>query len=474
MTTVILAGGLVAVGALAVLMLDPRWRLPALVIAVLAVPGNVDNVLPQMVLDPNPLPNNTAPAVSVIDLLIAWAVVLTVRDGRRGRRLDLFLGVGVALAVCAAVSALVAVAGGVDPWAGVRGMLLIARLPALLYLSRALLSGRQDLSRIAIACAVGGIVLIGNAVYTTSVTGDPRLTASTFGRNSLAVALVLIAIVSGALMLDRIGRPGEGRRWWSLTLGAGFVAGLAIFAAVATGTRMSLFVLIAAGMVGLVANRGWRKRAGVERVAAVAAAVVLIVSTSAVLSAEGGRTLSLFTDPGTTVTAVTDPGSLPSYSEVRSRGEFWDIAIKLAEAHPLFGVGPFQWNFERYAMTTYEPVVADAHNAYLQMAAEFGIPTLGIYLLLIALVVGRIFVQLRDERSGLATSWLVVAFAAAGLAYLGTDLTNSHLFNVRVGGFGWLLIASSLAIARTEAVVARGETARSTGRRHHLDAGAHS
>lgn len=50
MTTLILwvGLGLAAISALA--MRRPDWRVPALVFAILALPGNIDNLLPQMLL----------------------------------------------------------------------------------------------------------------------------------------------------------------------------------------------------------------------------------------------------------------------------------------------------------------------------------------------------------------------------------------------------------------------------------------
>ena len=82
MTTAILVAGLVVTLLVAYVMRRPESRLAALLFAFLAIPGNLDNLLPQMRLDPNAIPNNTAPAVSFVDLLIVWGIILTLREGR--------------------------------------------------------------------------------------------------------------------------------------------------------------------------------------------------------------------------------------------------------------------------------------------------------------------------------------------------------------------------------------------------------
>jgi O-antigen ligase len=48
----------------------------------------------------------------------------------------------------------------------------------------------------------------------------------------------------------------------------------------------------------------------------------------------------------------------------------WDIGLGLIRDHPLFGVGPD--NFVRYAFNT-------PHDAYIQAAAEYGIPAAIVY-----------------------------------------------------------------------------------------------
>ncbi|MCI0583585.1 MAG: hypothetical protein L0227_11980, partial [Chloroflexi bacterium] len=106
MAPAIQIAGLGLVVALAVVGLRPEWRLAAIVVALLSVPGNVDNLLPQFSLDPHDLANNTGPVVSAVDALLGWAVALTVRERRAPtglRRSLTVVAVGVA-AIAAGVA----------------------------------------------------------------------------------------------------------------------------------------------------------------------------------------------------------------------------------------------------------------------------------------------------------------------------------------------------------------------------------
>lgn len=443
---------LVGVGlvvALAALMLRPQWRLPALAFGLLAIPGNVDNLLPQMLLDPHPLADATAPAVSVVDLLMGWAVVLSLREGRRPGLLvrRLLLGAAV-LWVIATASALVALSGGVEPTAVVRGIVVFARIGALLYLAGSLAAELGDGSGLALAVALGGIGLVGNGVYTTLTHGTDRFTASTFGRNGFAIVLVLSTLIASGLAF----KTWSWLRPWSraslVPLGASVVAATCLFGSAATGTRMSLIVLAAACLAAILAHPAPLARPALRRMGVILGVMVVVLGSSALVSTAGLRTISLITKPGTTVDAVFEPDTVAEGSEVRSRNAFWALAIDMAQAHPITGVGPFQWNIQRYVLDPKGPkVVADSHNAYLQIAAEYGIPTLAVYLALLASAMLLVTYGIWRGRLTGRAGWAAAGLAVAALVYPLGELTNSHLFNIRNGAFGWLLIAVAVVLA---------------------------
>lgn len=67
-------------------------------------------------------------------------------------------------------------------------------------------------------------------------------------------------------------------------------------------------------------------------------------------------------------------GTYQEDSSAMGRLELWGIAVSLIPEHPVFGVG-FN-NFTRYAFNT-------PHEAYLQVAAELGLPALFVYVSLL-------------------------------------------------------------------------------------------
>jgi len=449
LASAILLAGIALVAGLAVAMLRPHWRLPALAFGLLAIPGNVDNLLPQMLLDPHDLADATAPAVSVVDLLLGWALLLTVREGHRPMPPVQRLLLGALLVwALAATSSIVALGGGVEPAAVVRGIVVFARIVALIYLSGALAVEIGDGTTLALAIAIGGIGLVGNGIYTTLTHGTDRFTASTFGRNGFAVVLVLATVVASGLAFRTWARLRPWSRMSVVPAGASLVAAVCLFGAAATGTRMSLVVLVAACGAALVFHPSPLARSSIRRMVAVAVVMVAVLGSSAYLSAGGLRTISLVTKPGTTVDAVIEPDTVAEGSEVRSRNAFWSLAIRMAREHPLTGVGPFQWNHRRYVLDPTGPkVVADSHNAYLQIAAEYGIPTLAGYLTVLATA---LLLVLRGAWRGRLVGregWGGAGLAFAALVYPLGELTNSHLFNVRNGAFGWLLIAVAVVLA---------------------------
>lgn len=456
MATAILIGGIATVLGAGWLMRRPDWRIASLLFALLAIPGNVDNLMPQMRLDPHDIANSTAPAVSFVDLLIAWGLLLTFREGRFAAwppPARLIVAGATIVALMAATVTILNLAEGVEPSAGVRGILTFARVPALLGLALALRDQVRDGRMIAIAAALGVVALIGNGLYTSSSLDTSRFTAATFGRNGFSLALVLGALMTTGLAVElRRRQTGAPHSTWILAL---FVAAAALFGAIATGTRMSLLVAVPAVIGALFANRSWWHRAGVASVAAILIGVVLVAGAATLWTTEGARALSGWTDPAGTVDIITDPESEPDYSSTRTRTRWWSQAVELARTDPLTGIGPYQWNIRRYELEPgAEPIVADPHNTYIQMATEFGMPVLGGYLGFLVLLMAITAVSALKERSPVRRSAAAAALVAAALMIPVTEATNSYLFNVRIGAIEWLLLGCAAVLTVIPAAVA--------------------
>ena len=447
MTTVILAAGLVMIVVLATAIARPSLRLPAIAFGLLALPGNVDDLLPQLALDPHSIRDAMAPVVTSMDLLILWALLLTVREspglGSIGRRLVVL---AVIAAVVASLAVGVAAASGVPAGAVVRGLILWWRIAAIVYLAFALRAHLGDGRLLGLAIVAGGVVLLGNGVYTT-VTGDlERFTAKTFGRNGLAVALTVVTVIGTGVAADLWSRAA-GAHHRLVAIGAAAIAALSLFGMSATGTRIAFMMLLLAGVAALVLYPGRLGRRAIPGIALTFAVGFTVLAGSVLLTSAGGRTLSVVTDLDTTVGVVTDPGGTPTETEIRSRGEFWDLAVRMALADPLTGVGPFQWNVVRYVMDPTGPVVvADAHQTYLQIAAEYGLPSLAVYLSLLVLVASAIVPSLLSIRDRERLGWAGIGIVVGSVIIPIAAMTNSHIISPRNGPLEWLLLASAAAV----------------------------
>lgn len=451
MSTVIQVAGVALVLLLAAAMWQREWRLPILLFAFLAIPGNVDHLLPQMTLDPHQIADSTGPAISVIDLLVGWALILTLRE-RPLRRLTTpsrrLVVIAAALAVVASAGIGIHVAQGVEPAAGVRGVVLFVRLGVLLVLTSLLADVIADGTRLALGAAAGGVALIANGFYTTLTQGQERFTAATFGRNDFAVALLLVGILCIGLLLESASRTATVRRGLKLAVVGAVMAGVTVFGAMATGTRAALLALGVAAVVGLLVNRTWRSRRGFVAVAGVGVYLFVVIVASVGLTSAGGRTTSFLTNPGSTVAVIENLGDETTNAEVAIREKFWGYALTMIGQQPVLGVGPYQWNVQRYTVDPQSPVVtADAHDAYLQMAAEYGVPVLMLYGLLIAAAGFPIALAVWRGNMPVARMWTATTLACGGVAFLTADLTNSNLFNGRTGSAAWLIIGAAVCAA---------------------------
>jgi O-antigen ligase len=158
-----------------------------------------------------------------------------------------------------------------------------------------------------------------------------------------------------------------------------------------TGSKGALAALVAA-MVAVLALGFWRR----VHVGALAVMAVLVVSALV-----GGKTLL-----GRVETATTTEAHSSQFRVLT-----WKGAARMAAAHPLAGtgVGTFGSAFSEYAVAGW---TGAAHDAYLQTAAETGVP--GLILFLIPLGASALWL-FRAMRRGSSWTALLAAGALAGV-----------------------------------------------------------
>jgi O-antigen ligase len=187
-----------------------------------------------------------------------------------------------------------------------------------------------------------------------------RLGTGLYETNYLATILVLL--VPLAFVFASQQPAFRGRALWT---GSGLLLVLMVFL---TSSRGGFVGLLAAGMVFVYRRRGLGG----------ALAVMLLLLASVVV---------LPTDVGTRALATLfqEPSDLPAGLETSNRAHvalFW-AALRMIVDNPLLGVGPL--NFKALSTSYTGLDIANiAHNTFLEIAAEFGLPALGVFLLLLA------------------------------------------------------------------------------------------
>ncbi len=124
-------------------------------------------------------------------------------------------------------------------------------------------------------------------------------------------------------------------------------------------------------------------------------------------------------------------------TSAHTRLEIWGGAIEMIKEHPLQGVGygAFPYLIRRYVSSV---KAIDAHNSYLLIAAEMGIPTLIVFLWIVAIVFFKtrwLYLRSKDPfYRALALGWL------GGLTgLLAANMFGSRLHSEEVSSYFWII-----------------------------------
>lgn len=135
-------------------------------------------------------------------------------------------------------------------------------------------------------------------------------------------------------------------------------------------------------------------------------------------------------------------------SSLRARLELWQRALVLAGAFPLTGVGLGLFEAAVKLLAPTELISAGAtfghaHNIYLQLAAEMGLPALGLHLALFATLAGRLARAAGQSALALGLLGSLAAFLTHGL--FDAIIASPQVALVVWGLFGAMLAASEPA-----------------------------
>jgi hypothetical protein len=243
---------------------------------------------------------------------------------------------------------------------------------------------------------------------------------SVFGNpNVLAAYLVIIfGLGLGLCLRTRSSPPSPANAW---IYGAMGLIPLGVFCA---GSRSGVVVLLIQLLIAMAMLR--RHRWAVWGGLGLATATL----TSVVIGGVGGRSL----------TEALTSSSL--------RVAIWQISLPLIRQYPWIGTGfgGFQSNYVPYAIPD-EAVLAHAHNLWLNLAAEAGIPVIILLTSIVGWICYRAAQTYRLGRLPPETQPLLIGYGLGFLACTLFALFDIAFFDARVNVLGWLMLAALQAIS---------------------------
>ena len=271
--------------------------------------------------------------------------------------------------------------------------------------------------RTLLTAAVAGATVAGaGALHSLAVAGAARATGPLTDPNDLAFVLVTAVPLLAAVL------PAEPapRHVLAVTVAAAvLVAGAA-----ATFSR--------GGALALAAAVGWLALRRVLSPKALACAAGAAVATAVVAAVLAGPRLA----------RSVQEKSFIAGSNVDTRELRWQAAARMLAENPVLGVGPGGFR-AGYVSASHNAEIAEqtpvAHNMFLEVAAELGLPAFCLFLALIAIAVSaseHVLRSARDRRPMVAVQASLIAVAIGAIF-----LSEQYYLPL------WLLIAVAVAAA---------------------------
>lgn len=137
---------------------------------------------------------------------------------------------------------------------------------------------------------------------------------------------------------------------------------------------------------------------------------------------------------GTTVEEKSYTGELVLDESSQGRMDKWKAGLEVFRMNPLFGVG---FNISEYVIKT------DAHNSFIQIAAEMGIFGFVAFLLFIFSIFMRAKSLLKTE-----FDWLGIGFIGCIISFIFVNMFYSNFFRDTVVGTFWVLLGMLVSAKR--------------------------
>jgi putative inorganic carbon (hco3(-)) transporter len=255
-------------------------------------------------------------------------------------------------------------------------------------------------------------VFSGQTVSIQARANGPVIDANLFGGFLVLVVPMLMAI---GLAL---------RRLW-VTVATAAATLICTVALAATLSRSSWLGLVAATLVlGIV----WPERR--RHIAIFVGAVALLVLVVGLAGPIGARLSGSDTGP---------------FAMLANRWDVWKSAVAMTVDHPLFGIGID--NFQNFDSEYGNFGINHAHNLFLNIAAERGIPALLVFGALIFALFRTLASSLRKAQSTMERA-LIAGFLATFAGYLVHSIFEVSYYDHKVLLLFWLLVGVAASLPR--------------------------
>lgn len=256
----------------------------------------------------------------------------------------------------------------------------------------------------------------------------PLLLSDTVHPNVMASSIALLWTVPLSWLLQRPPQPCTGGRWL-LEKGLPGVVLLLMFSALVLTKSRGGYLAAAVSFIIVL----WLS--GKRRGALVAFSLFLVLSMGLVLSSNVPELLRDATDPSTW----------------EFRKQVWRIAIRMIGAFPFTGVGMGMFNQVAVALYPFQETQnPGAHNLYLQVGLDLGIPGLIAFLAILGLMLWMAFSNVRlwgrGERNERYT--LSVGLLGGLLAMLVHGIVDIAVWGTRVIFLPWFVFGLIFALYR--------------------------
>lgn len=269
-----------------------------------------------------------------------------------------------------------------------------------------------------------GFVLMGRFMRAAGTFEQPNPYGGYLGLTlPLAAGLVLAAWPGKAQHEGREASPSV----WAAAAGAGMLIGGGLFASWSRGAWLGA----AAGVAAVVAGRGGAWLRAVVAVGLTGLLVCLLVFGRVPLPSALEERFSGFVADLTTFD-VRDVEVNDANFAVVERAAHWQAALAMFSDHPWTGVGlgNYPVAYPQYALPRWPDPLGHAHNYFLNIAAEAGLPGLAAYLVWVG---GGLWVAVQAVRRSRGL-WQGVALGVLGMW---VHLNVHNLFdNLYVHGMG--------------------------------------